>query len=259
MSEPIQQFVAGELPVAVYASEAEMGAAAAASAAQVIRDTVAAKGHARVVIATGNSQFAFVEALKDQDVPWSDVTAFHMDEYVGIDENHTASFRRWIRERIEEPFAPAKVEYIIGDAPDPQAAADAYEGLLREAPLDLVCMGIGENGHLAFNEPFDADFDDERWTRIITLTSESVLQQVGEGHFPDEAATPRTAISMTIPALLSATHVQVCAPEARKARAVARALSEDVSTACPATKLRESPNARLFLEPASASLLPAQA
>ncbi|TDE94750.1 glucosamine-6-phosphate deaminase [Occultella glacieicola] len=259
MSEPIQQFVAGELPVEVYASEREMGAAAAARAAAVIRDAVAANGHARVVIATGNSQFAFVEALKDQDVPWGDVTAFHMDEYVGIDEDHTASFRRWIGERIEQPFAPAKVEYIIGDAPDAQQEADRYEALLREKPLDLVCMGIGENGHLAFNEPYDADFEDERWARVITLTPESVQQQIGEGHFPDEASTPKTAISLTIPALLSASHVQVCAPEARKAEAVARALSDEVSTACPATKLRESPNARLFLEPASASLIAARA
>lgn len=256
MPEPIKAIQAEQLPIEVYASPEEMGQAAAERAAAVIREAVTAKGHARIVVATGNSQFAFVSALADQDIPWHQVTAFHMDEYVGVDADHSAGFRRWIRERIEEPFRPAKVEYIVGDAPDAQAEADRYEALLREAPLDLVCMGIGENGHLAFNEPYDADFEDERWARIITLTEQSVRQQVGEGHFPDEASTPKTAISLTIPALLSAAHVQVCAPEARKAAAVAAAFSEPISTACPATILRQTPHATVFLEPASAAQLP---
>lgn len=257
MPEPTTTFTAGELPVEVYATEREMGIAAAERAGASIRDAVARHSQARVVIATGNSQFAFVEALRDQDVPWSQVTVFHMDEYVGIDADHSAAFRRWIRERIEEPFRPAAVHYIEGDAPDAQAEADRYEALLREAPLDLVCMGIGENGHLAFNEPYEADFDDERWARIITLTDESVKQQVGEGHFPDEASTPRTAISLTIPALLSAASVQVCAPESRKAAAVVATVTQDISPAVPSTKLREAPHATLFLEPSSAGLLPA--
>ena len=256
MPEPIRTFQAEQLPIEVYASPEEMGRAAAQRAAAVIRDAVAARGHARIVVATGNSQFAFVAALREEDIPWSEVTVFHMDEYVGVDANHSAGFRRWIRERIEEPFSPAKVEYIVGDAPDPQAEADRYEALLREAPLDLVCMGIGENGHLAFNEPYDADFADGRWARIITLTEESVRQQVGEGHFPDVASTPRTAISLTIPALLSAAHVQVCAPEARKAAAVAAAVTEPISNACPAPILRHTPHATVFLEPASAAQLP---
>lgn len=259
MPDPIHQFIAGELPVEVHASERAMGHAAAAQAARTIRDAVHANGSARIVIATGNSQFAFVEALKDADVPWNEVTVFHMDEYVGIGADHPASFRRWIRERIQEPFSPAAVEYIDGDAPDVQQEAARYESLLRDAPLDLVCMGIGENGHLAFNEPFDADFDDPRWARVITLTDESVRQQVGEGHFPDEASTPRTAISLTIPALLSATSVQVCAPESRKAAAIDATVHAEISTACPSTRLRLAPHARLFLEPASARTLTADA
>lgn len=259
MPEPTTTFTAGALPVKVYASEREMGIAAAERAAATIRDAVARNDRARVVIATGNSQFAFVEALRDQHIPWSRVTVFHMDEYIGIEADHTAAFRRWIRERIEEPFRPAHVHYIEGDAPDAEAEAARYEALLREAPLDLVCMGIGENGHLAFNEPNVADFDDDRWARIITLTDSSVQQQVGEGHFPDEASTPRTAISLTIPALLSAAVVQVCAPERRKAAAVAATVSQAISPAVPSTKLREAPHATLFLEPESAGLLPAGA
>lgn len=249
-------FAVDQLQVEVADSASALGEAAAARAADLIRRAVQDHGQARVVFATGNSQFPFVEALRNEDVPWAQVHAFHMDEYVGLDADHPASFRRWIRERIEEPLAPASVAYIEGDAPDPQAEADRYEGLLREAPLDLVCMGIGENGHLAFNEPGDADFDDTRWARIITLTPESRHQQVGEGHFPDVDAVPVTAISLTIPALLSARDVQVCVPEKRKAAAVAATLGDPISPACPASILRRSPQTRLFLEPDSASALP---
>ncbi len=234
-----------------------MGRAAAANTAHILRAAVAERGSARVVIATGNSQFAFTDALADHDVPWDRVTVFHMDEYVGIDAGHSASFRRWIRERVEDRFAPRDVEYIVGDVADVQAECDRYEQALRAAPLDLVCMGIGENGHLAFNEPFDARFDDDRWVRVITLQPESRAQQVGEGHFGTLDEVPAEAISLTIPALLSARQVQICAPEKRKAAAVARALRDEVSTACPATILRRTPQARLFLEPDSAGMIDA--
>lgn len=255
MPSPVHRFTVDELRVEAYASEQDMGAAAAREAGRVLREAVAARGSARVVIATGNSQFAFIEALRGEDVPWTSVTAFHMDEYVGIGADHPASFRLWIRQRVESALPGTTVHYIEGDAPDPQAECDRYEALLREAPLDLVCMGIGENGHLAFNEPNEADFDDPRWARIITLNPESRRQQVGEGHFPGIDAVPATAISMTIPALLSAGTVQVCAPEARKARAVAATLTDEVSTACPATRLRQTPQARLFLDDESIQAL----
>ncbi|GAB3738550.1 glucosamine-6-phosphate deaminase [Microlunatus parietis] len=242
------------LAVEVHPDEAAMGNAAAESAAAVINSALAERGAARVVIATGNSQYAFTDALVGQDIDWSRVTVFHMDEYVGIDADHPASFQRWIRERIEALLNPARVEYIRGRG-DAAAEADRYEALLREAPLDLVCMGIGENGHLAFNEPHQADFDDQRWVRIITLTDESRRQQVGEGHFPDFDSVPATAISLTVPALLAATKVQICAPESRKADAVHATLTAPISNACPATVLRRTPHATLFLEPASAAKL----
>lgn len=251
-------FTAGELSVEVYDTEASMGRAAADRAAAIIREAVAERGAARVVIATGNSQYAFTDALRDEDVPWGSVTVFHMDEYVGIDDDHLASFQRWIRERIADRFEPARVEYISGHG-DPEQEAARYEALLREAPLDLVCMGIGENGHLAFNEPHEARFDDERWARVIELTPESRRQQVGEGHFPTPDDVPKQAVSLTIPALLSARHVQVCAPEERKAEAVHATVNAPITNACPATVLRESGHARLFLDSASASRLDAPA
>lgn len=250
----ISTFTAGELPVEIHTDEASMGAAAAARAARIMRDAVERTGSARVIIATGNSQYAFTDALAAEQVPWDAITVFHMDEYVGIDNQHPASFQRWIRERIADRMHPGNVEYISGEG-DPELEAARYEQTLRVAPLDLVCMGIGENGHLAFNEPNIADFNDERWARVIELTPESMNQQVGEGHFPDLASVPTHAISLTIPALLSASYVQVCAPEARKAAAVRATLSDPISVACPATILRESPQATLFLEPGSASLL----
>ena len=254
MSAPITT-IFDQLAVEVHPDEASMGTAAAERAAAVINTALAERGLARVVIATGNSQYAFTDALVRQDIDWTRVTVFHMDEYVGIDPDHPASFQRWIRERIEDKVSPARVDYIRGQG-DPEAEADRYEALLREAPLDLVCMGIGENGHLAFNEPYQADFDDQRWVRIITLTEESCRQQVGEGHFPDLASVPATAISLTVPALLAATRVQVCAPESRKADAVHATLTAPISNACPATILRRSPHATLFLDPTSAAKLP---
>ncbi|MFF0341504.1 glucosamine-6-phosphate deaminase [Kribbella sp. NPDC004875] len=241
-----------DLQLEVFAATADMAAAAAAGTAQVLTQAVAERGAARVVIATGNSQLAFVTALAGYNVPWADVTVFHMDEYVGIDANHPASFRRWIRERIAEPFGPARVEYIDGEATDVEAECRRYEELLRAAPIDLTCMGIGENGHLAFNEPGQADFDDPRWVRRITLTPESLHQQVGEGHFPDVDAVPPTAISLTVPALLSARVVQVVAPEQRKAAAVRNTLTLPIDASCPSTILRRTPNATLYLDANSA-------
>ncbi|MDX3001816.1 glucosamine-6-phosphate deaminase [Kribbella solani] len=242
-----------DLRLEVHAATADMAAAAAAHTADVLTRAVAERGTARVVIATGNSQLAFVTALAGYEVPWSRITVFHMDEYVGIDADHPASFRRWIRERIAEPFGPARVEYIDGEATDVDAECLRYEALLRSAPIDLTCMGIGENGHLAFNEPDQADFADPRWVRPITLTPESLHQQVGEGHFPDIASVPPTAISLTIPALLSARTVQVVAPEERKATAVRNTLTLLISPACPSTILRRTPHAILYLDAPSAA------
>jgi glucosamine-6-phosphate deaminase len=243
---------AGSLAVQVFPTTETMATAAALHTAGVLRQAVADHGEARMIVATGNSQIAFVTALASVEVPWDRVTVFHMDEYVGIDDDHPASFQRWIRERVAEPMRPARVEYIDGGVADAAAECDRYEALLREAPIDITCMGIGENGHLAFNEPGDADFDDARWVRQVKLTPESRAQQVGEGHFPDLDSVPGTAISLTIPALLSARTVQVVTPERRKAVAVRNTLTLDVSTGCPSTILRESPHATLFLDADSA-------
>ncbi|MGW4797676.1 glucosamine-6-phosphate deaminase [Nonomuraea sp. NPDC004297] len=214
----------------------------------------ASAGH--VVIATGNSQLGFIRALREEEVPWESVTVFHMDEYVGLPAAHPASFRRWIKENVADPFGPAAVHYIDGEAPDAEAECVRYAGLLRAAPLDLVCLGIGENGHLAFNEPHEADLADPQWVKVITLAERSRLQQVGEGHFATVADVPATAITLTVPALLSASVVQAVVPEGRKAEAVRDSLLGPVGAHCPATFLRGTPGAVLFLDPGSAALVP---
>ncbi|HEX3815178.1 MAG TPA: glucosamine-6-phosphate deaminase [Mycobacteriales bacterium] len=250
------QFTVDKLRVRILGSVAEVGTTAAATTAETIRRAVAERGAARVILATGNSQLAFIAALRaESNVPWDSVTVFHMDEYVGVDADHPASFQRWIGGNVADRFHPAAVHYLQGDTADPEQEALRYEKLLRAAPLDLVCMGIGENGHIAFNEPFQADFADERWVRVIELDDRSRKQQVGEGHFRTVQDVPRSAISLTVPALLAPAAVQVTAPEARKAEAVRAALTGPVSNACPATVLREHPNADLFLDRDSAALL----
>ncbi len=256
MPGAVREFRVGEMWTWVFGSEQEMGEAAAENAARILTDAVEDKGSARLIIATGNSQLAFVRALRGHlEVPWGRVTAFHMDEYIGMGAGHPASFRRWIREWIEEPLGPGIVHYIEGDAADPDAECRRYEELLREAAIDLVCMGIGENGHIAFNDPSVADFDDPLWVKVVELDESSRRQQVGEGHFASLDDVPTHAITLTVPALISPRSLQVVVPERRKAEAVRRTVNDPIGTACPATILREQPHARLFLDTESASLL----
>lgn len=244
-----------ELGVRIGASSREAGEAAAADFAEAARAAITARGDIAVILATGNSQLGFVEALgRRGDVAWDRITVLHMDEYLGMREDHPASFRRWMKERIVEPLRPRRFEGLAGDFIPADAAIARYEALLRDLTPAICVMGIGENGHLAFNDP-PADFGAEEWVRIVELDEVSRQQQVGEGHFPSLADTPREAISLTIPALLAPQRVIVVAPEARKARAVKAALEGPVSPAVPASILRTQPQARLYLDADSAALL----
>lgn len=233
-----------------------LGAAAARRAATVIQDAVAARGHASVMFASGNSQRDFLDLLTtDPTVAWSHVVGFHMDEYLGIDAAHPASFRRYMREHIVGVAHPAEFHEICGDAPDAPVECERYAELLRSDPLDLCCLGIGENGHLAFNDPAVADFDDPADVKVVDLDHACRRQQVGEGHFADIDAVPRRAITVTIPALLRAREVLAIVPEARKAEPVRRALSGPVDAACPASILRTRPNVTLYLDADSSALV----
>jgi len=243
------------LRVEVHDDGAGLGRAAAAEAAAILVRAVGERGGASAMFATGNSQFAFVDALVAlPEVPWADVVVFHMDEYVGLGPDHPAGFQRWIRERIASRVPAKAVHYLDGLA-DPTAECARYGALLHAHPLDLCVLGIGENGHLAFNDPPVADFADPLDVKVVELDPACRRQQVGEGHFPDVAAVPSHAMTVTVPALLRAGRVIAVVPEERKAVPVRDALLGPVSTACPASALRTTGNVTLHLDGGSASLL----
>ena len=246
----------GRPEVTVFPGTGAMARAAADRAAAVLRDAVERNGVAHAMFATGNSQIAFTDALVGDTpgIPWGEVVVFHMDEYVGIGPDHPASFQRWIRERIVEPTGPRAAHYLDGQAP-PEDECRRYTDLLARHPLDLCCLGIGENGHLAFNDPPVADFGDPRDVKVVELDPACRRQQVAEGHFVDDAAVPRRAVTVTIPALLRAARVLAVVPEARKADPVRNALEGPVTTSCPASILQRTPHAAVFLDPDSGARL----
>jgi glucosamine-6-phosphate deaminase len=244
----------GELPVGVYASNEDLGAAAAVEAAEAIRAAVAARGVANIIVATGNSQLTFLAALRAlPGVPWEAVNVFHMDEYVNLPPGHPASFPAFLRRHLLDYVRVKAFFPVPGEAADIEAACRQYERLLRDHPADLCALGIGENGHLAFNDPPYADFDDPRWVKVVELDERSRRQQVGEGHFRGLDEVPTHAITVTIPGLLAAKRVLAIVPEARKAEAVAQSLLGPITEDCPGSILRRTPHAHLFLDSESAA------
>lgn len=246
----------GQLPVAVYASNDALGQAAALAARQIIQAAIAERGVASVILATGNSQLTFLHALAELDgIDWSKVTVFHMDEYVGIDPTHPASFPRFLREHILDRVQPGKFYPVPSQVEDVEAACRDYETLLRTHPADLVAMGWGENGHIAFNDPPGVDFNDPAWVKVVQLAEASRRQQVGEGHFKSLAEVPTHAITLTVPALLAPKHILCIVPEGRKAVAVRDCLTLPISEERPGSVLRTVSHAQLYLDSDSAALL----
>ena len=208
------------------------------------------------MVATGNSQIDFVDALvRQRDIDWRKVEAFHMDEYIHISQDHPSSFRHWLRTRFEEKVKPAKMHYIDGEAADPAQEIARYSRLLAQGPLDTAFVGFGENGHIAFNDPPTADFDDPAMLKVVTLDHASRQQQVGEGHFKDLDSVPRQAITVTCSGLFRAATWVCCVPEKRKAQAVRAALEGPITSACPASLVRRHPHTFIFLDRDSSSLL----
>ncbi|HEX4491397.1 MAG TPA: glucosamine-6-phosphate deaminase [Acidimicrobiia bacterium] len=251
-----------KLTVRAYDDVDALAADAADDAAGQIREAIAARGHANLMLATGTSQLVFLARLiaiagPDSDAPidWSRVTGFHMDEYVGLPPTHPASFQRYMRERVAAHLPFGAFHYVDGDASDPDEEAARYAQLLIDHPIDVCCLGIGENGHLAFNDPPVADFDDPLVVKVVELDARCKQQQVGEGHFATPADVPPRAITVTVPGLLRARHALAIVPEARKAAPVKAALEGPYGTACPATFLRTQPQTVLYLDAESASQL----
>jgi glucosamine-6-phosphate deaminase len=239
----------------IYADKVSLGQAAAAFVAGCLRDALAERGSAAMILATGASQYEFLDALRVVDgVDWSRVTAFHLDEYLGMSDQHPASFRRYLRERVFDHLSFAAVNLLDGDAADPAAECARYSRLLASQPIDVACIGIGENGHLAFNDP-PADFATQELVHVVTLDEACRGQQVGEGHFPTFADVPTHALSLTIPAILRASAISCVVPDLRKAQAVRCAVEGPVTPDCPASALQRHAHVRLFLDTDSALLL----
>lgn len=234
----------------------ELGRLAARQGAAVIRDAQRQRGHATIVVATGASQFATLEALvREPGIDWTRVTAFHLDEYVGLPESHPASFRRYLRERFLTPLAiPPEFVPVQGDAEDLPTELKRLNGLLADRQVDLCLAGIGENGHLAFNDP-PADFDTSDPYILVQLDDACRRQQFDEGWFATLAAVPRQAISMSIRQIMRSACLVLSVPDQRKAAAVKRAVEGPVSPQCPASIVQRHPNCTLWVDTAAASTL----
>jgi glucosamine-6-phosphate deaminase len=227
-----------------------MGIAAANAAADFLRRSLSEQEIVRTIFAAAPSQNEMLATLLEAEgIDWSRVEAFHMDEYLGLDADAPQRFGLWLKERLFDRLPFRAVHLIDTDIVEPVAQ---YETLLRSAPIDLVCLGIGENGHLAFNDPPVADFDDPVWVKVVDLEEACRQQQVNDGCFATLADVPLRAITLTIPALLSGRRLVCTVPGPRKRQAVYQTLHDPISTMCPATILRTHAGCTLMLDRESA-------
>ena len=231
-----------------------LGEKAGQIGAEIIRDAIAKRGTANVILATGASQFNTLQTLVEQDIDWTKVTMFHLDEYIGMAEDHPASFKGYLKERFLQKIDFACTYYLIDGISNPEEEIRRISELIKKHPIDVAFIGIGENGHLAFNDP-PADFDTEEPYLIVQLDVACRRQQMGEGWFPTLEDVPSTAISMSIRQILASKALIVSVPDTRKAKAVKHALEGPLTNLCPASILRTHERCHLFLDNASASLL----
>ena len=232
-----------------------MGARAAEQVAAWLREVLEKQEKASVVFAAAPSQNEFLAALRSLELPWHRITALHMDEYVGLSGDDPASFQSYLREHLFDRVEPESVHFLRGDAEDLEAECKRYAGVLERHPPDIVCAGIGENTHLAFNDPPVADFADPKLVKVVELDRPCREQQVHDGCFPSLEQVPTHALTLTIPALTQAKHLSCVVPGATKADAVAKTLQAEISSTYPATVLRTHPNAKLLLDRESAAHL----
>lgn len=252
----ILRFQVDRLKVEVYPDRVSAGRAAAEAAAQAMQRLAYELDWLGVVFATGASQLEMLRALTAlPGLPWSRIVGFHLDEYVGLDEHHLASFRRYLRENLTSRVSMRAFHEIDGSSPDPAAVSRDYAEKLRGAAPRLCLLGIGENGHLAFNEPAEADFADPLDVKIVTLDAACRLQQTAEGWFGSILEVPANAITVTIPAIFRIPRLILSVPGERKAEIMRRVLTAPIAPECPATILRNHPDATVYLDPDSAALL----
>lgn len=244
-----------KLDVRIYEDRKSMGTAAAEKFAKEADALLKNKAEINVVFAAAPSQNEFLEALRYENLDWRRINAFHMDEYIGLATDAPQGFGNFLKKRLFSQFNFKSVSYLNGNAEDIEAECARYTSLLAKYPLDMVCMGIGENGHLAFNDPPVADFEDPKMVKVVVLDEVCRQQQVNDGCFAALNEVPKQALTLTIPALLAAGYINCVVPGPTKAQAVAHTLNSEISTENPATILRRHAKAVLFLDQDSSRLL----
>ena len=241
----------------IFDTKAELGRTVARDATEIINQAIEERGAAYVIAATGASQFEFLDALVLEEIDWTKVVFFHLDEYVGLSESHPASFRRYLKERILSRIQPRSFHLLNGEAGDVNEECRRVGELISRESIDVAFVGIGENGHLAFNDP-PADFETDEPYIVVNLDQKCRQQQVGEGWFKSLDEVPTQAISMSIRQILHSRNILCIAPDQRKATAVKNSVELDVSPMRPASILQQHQSVKLYLDRASASLLQSQ-
>lgn len=255
MIEPLTYYK-DYLKVEIFHSSGEMGAASAFYVARILQNAIDNRGCANLILGTGASQYPLHDELLRKSIDWSRVNLFHLDEYIGISSSHPASFRRFLRERIADKISPGNVYYLDGDSDNINMEIKRYEVLLKSNPADIACIGIGENGHIAFNDPGVADFNDPEYLKVVEMDTACRMQQVGEGWFSSLQDVPVNALTLTIPAIMDSKYLCCTVPDERKSEAVFNTLENTIDTSCPASVLRRHKNAVLFLDRFAAGRLP---
>lgn len=251
-----RKFRVDELWVQVYNSEIAMATDAAKIAADYLNEVLQQNQTARLMLATGNSQMKFLDALINQNnLDWSRIECFHLDEYLGLSSDHAASFRRYLRDRLSVRVTPKAFHYIEGDTLEPLKECDRYSKLLQAQPIDLCLLGIGDNGHLAFNDPQVANFRDPYAVKLVRLDDVNRKQQVVTAYFSDVSRVPQYAFTVTIPAICASKKIICLAPGQRKTEIIQYLLEAKISEKCPASILRRQPQATLFLDTEAAKKL----
>lgn len=243
------------MEVHLAATKRETSHAAASAASQKLQKSIRNQGAANFIVATGASQFDFLKALTaDSDINWKKTTMFHLDEYIGIPETHPASFRKYLKDRFVEIVQPGTAHFLNGEAHDPQTECDRLNEIISDHLIDVAFVGIGENGHLAFNDP-PADFETEAPYIVVELDERCRLQQVGEGWFNGLDDVPTHAISMSIKQIMKSEKIICTVPDKRKAEAVRACLQGDITSMHPASILQKHKDCTIYLDSGSSSLL----
>ena len=240
------------MEIIISATKQELGKQAAQKGAEFIRKAIAERGEANIIVATGASQFEMLSELVSENINWSVVTGFHLDEYIGVDEKHPASFRKYLKERFVSLVPIKEFHYVNGNGAEKEC--QRLGEIISKHPVDVAFVGIGENGHLAFNDP-PADFETGEPYLVVNLDENCRKQQLGEGWFTTFDDVPKQAISMSIRQIMKSKHIICSVPDERKAEAVKNTIVFDVTPMIPASVMQEHPSAWLYLDKASASKL----